>query len=212
MSPTVHTNPLILRSFGCANKVGSLPSSGVMLSRELERYYEPLRLPPAVAALSFPYTPRSVVSPPPQTGRKPRAINLREHADPATPGVDECHFRYSSTLPWPSPSDHRVGFSGSFTRLLIGSLALRPALLLFGNSRPRVTATPLPHATGAYGQLPGRDFNPLDSLLLLRMARAPGKAAGRRRHPGLAGQEHPAGAEFIRFVGYFPLDDEQIKV
>lgn len=50
----------------------------------------------------------------------------------------------------------------------MGSLALRPALLLCGNSRPRVAATPLPHATGAYGQLPGRDFNPLDLLLLLR--------------------------------------------
>ena len=53
----------------------------------------------------------------------------------------------------------------------MGSLALRPALLLFGNSGPRVTATPLPHATGAYGQLPGRDFNPLDLLLLLRTDR-----------------------------------------
>ncbi|SDZ01069.1 hypothetical protein SAMN05421881_11001 [Nitrosomonas halophila] len=50
----------------------------------------------------------------------------------------------------------------------MGSLALRPALLLCGNSRPRVAATPFPHATGAYGQLPGRDFNPLDLLLLLR--------------------------------------------
>jgi hypothetical protein len=50
----------------------------------------------------------------------------------------------------------------------MGSLTLRPALLLFGNSRPRVTATPLPHATEAHGQLPGRDFNPLDLLLLLR--------------------------------------------
>lgn len=50
----------------------------------------------------------------------------------------------------------------------IGSLALRPALLVFGNLRPRVTTAPLPHATGAYGQLPGRDFNPLDLLLLLR--------------------------------------------
>src|SRR4030043_268504 len=67
-----------------------------------------------------------------------------------------------------SPSDHRVGCSSSFTRLLMGSLASRPALLLFGNSRPRVTTTPLPHATGAYGQLPRRDFNPLDLLLLLR--------------------------------------------
>jgi len=55
-----------------------------------------------------------------------------------------------------------------FTRLRIGSLALRPAFLLFGNSRPCVTTTPLPHTTRAYGQLPGRDFNPLDLLLLLR--------------------------------------------
>jgi predicted transposase YbfD/YdcC len=92
-----------------------------MLSRDLDRYYEPLRLLPAAAALSLPYTQRSVVSP---------------------------------------------------TRLLIGSLSLRPALLLFGNSRPRVTTTPLPHATGAYGQLPRRDFNPLDLLLLLRTVRS----------------------------------------
>jgi hypothetical protein len=53
----------------------------------------------------------------------------------------------------------------------MSSLALRPATLLFGNSRPRVTTTPLPHATGAYGQFPGRDFNPLDTLLLLRTDR-----------------------------------------
>jgi hypothetical protein len=58
-----------------------------------------------------------------------------------------------------------------FTRLLMGSLALRPALLLCENLRPRVAATPLPHATGANGQLPGRDFNPLDLLLLLRTVR-----------------------------------------
>ena len=72
----------------------------------------------------------------------------------------------------PSPSDHRVGFSPSFTRLLRGSLALRPAILLFGNSRPRITPAPLPHATKAYGQLLGRDFNPLDTLLLLRTVRS----------------------------------------
>jgi hypothetical protein len=54
----------------------------------------------------------------------------------------------------------------------MGSLTLRPAILLFGNSRPRVTATPLPHATKAHGQLLGRDFNPLDSLLLLRTVRS----------------------------------------
>jgi hypothetical protein len=72
----------------------------------------------------------------------------------------------------PSPFDHRVGFSTLFTRLLIGSLALRPALLLCGNSRPRVATTPLPHATKVYGQFLGRDFNPLDMLLLLRTVRS----------------------------------------
>jgi len=72
----------------------------------------------------------------------------------------------------PSPFDHRGGFSISFTRLLIGSLALRPALLRFGNSRPQITPAPLPHATKAYGQLLGRDFHPLDILLLLRTVRS----------------------------------------
>ncbi|MDP3281423.1 MAG: hypothetical protein Q8M57_10330, partial [Nitrosomonas sp.] len=48
----------------------------------------------------------------------------------------------------------------------------RPALLLRGNLRPRVTTTPLPHATEAHGQLLGRDFNPLDLLLLLRTVRS----------------------------------------
>ena len=71
----------------------------------------------------------------------------------------------------PSPFDHRVGFPNSFTRLLMSSLALRPAHLLFENSRPQITPAPLPHATKVYGQLLGRDFNPLDTLLLLRTVR-----------------------------------------
>jgi len=50
------------------NKVGSLPSLGVMLSLELKRYYEPLRLPLRAIALSFPYTQRLVASPPPNNG------------------------------------------------------------------------------------------------------------------------------------------------
>ena len=68
----------------------------------------------------------------------------------------------------PSPFIDRIGFSFTFTRLLIGSLTLWPVILLFGNSRPCVTTTPLPHATKAYGQFLGRDFSPLDLLLLLR--------------------------------------------
>jgi hypothetical protein len=35
-----------------------------------------------------------------------------------------------------------------------------------------VTTTPLPHATGTYGQFPGRDFNPLNLLLLLRTVKS----------------------------------------
>ena len=60
----------------------------------------------------------------------------------------------------------------SFTRLLIGSLAFRPALLLFENLRPDVTISPLSHTTVAYGQFHGRDFNPLDLQLLLRTVRS----------------------------------------
>src|SRR5690554_6362236 len=71
----------------------------------------------------------------------------------------------------PSPFVQWVGFSDMFTRLLIGSLTLRPALLLFGNSRPRVATTPLPHATGVHGQFTGRNLNPPDLLLLLRTDR-----------------------------------------
>ena len=78
----------------------------------------------------------------------------------------------SARIQRPSPSDHRVGSSISFTRLLIGSLTLRPALLLFGNSRPQITPAPLPHTTKVYGQFLGRDFNPLDILLLLRTVRS----------------------------------------
>jgi hypothetical protein len=74
-----------------------------MLSLELKRYYEPLRLPSAATTISLPYTQWAVVSPPPQTGLQHWAVNLPEHAIPATPGVDECHFRYSSTLPTAFP-------------------------------------------------------------------------------------------------------------
>jgi hypothetical protein len=74
-----------------------------MLSRRLNRYYEPLRLPSTAVALSFPYTLRSVASPPPPTGLQHWAINLRKHADPATPGVSAHHFRCFSAHPTAFP-------------------------------------------------------------------------------------------------------------
>jgi hypothetical protein len=54
----------------------------------------------------------------------------------------------------------------------MSSLALWPAHLLFGNSRPLIISAPHPHATKAYGQLLGRNFSPLDTLLLLRTVRS----------------------------------------
>jgi hypothetical protein len=143
-----------------------------MLSRDLDRYYEPLRLLPAAAALSLPYTQRSVVSPPPQT-RSPALGNKSSRT---------CHPCYPGSRLTPLPLFQRP--SNGLPLLTTGSASLHNLrgyvwvqfhyglLLLFGNSRPRVTTTPLPHATGAYGQLPRRDFKPLDLLLLLRTVRS----------------------------------------
>ena len=142
------------------------------MSLRLKRYFEPLRLPFRANALSFPYTHQSVASPPPQ-----RVSSTGQYIFLSMPSLLPRETpRATSVIPArvqrPSPFDHRVGISISHTRLLIGSLALRPAILLLGNSRPRVTATPLPHANKAYGQLLVRDFNPLDALLLLRTVRS----------------------------------------
>ena len=60
----------------------------------------------------------------------------------------------------PSPTVHRVGVFALFTRLRLGSLALRPAVLHPGNSRPPVTRAPLPSTTKVYEQLLWRDLNP----------------------------------------------------
>ena len=73
----------------------------------------------------------------------------------------------------PSLYRHEVGNHIKFTRLHLGSLALRPISLSFRNSRPLITQTPLLRTTKAYGQLLGRDFNPLAKLLLLRTSETP---------------------------------------
>jgi hypothetical protein len=143
-----------------------------MLSLGFNRYYEPLRLPFRAAALSYPYTHRSVFSPPPKRVSSTGQYILDNMPSLLPREMTRTTSVFSERVRRPSPSDHRLGFSNSFTRLLMGSLALRPAILLFGNSRPRVTTTPLPHATKVYGQLLGRDFNPLDLLLLLRTVRS----------------------------------------
>ena len=97
--------------FGCMNKVGLLPSTGVMLSLNLKRYYEPLRLPIRPAAFSFPYTQQLMVSPPPHrvssTGQqifKNMPTLLPRKSMSATSVI-------SALIQRPSPSDHRVGSS-----------------------------------------------------------------------------------------------------
>src|SRR6266568_3450652 len=115
--------------FGCMNKAGSLPSGRFILVRALKRYYEPLRLPLRPNAISLPYTRRLMFRNMPSL--LPRKITL---ADSVVKAREQ----------WPSPFDHRVGIFNQFTRLPIGSLALRPAALPIGNLRPSVTRAPLP--------------------------------------------------------------------
>jgi len=68
----------------------------------------------------------------------------------------------------PSLYRHEVGNHIKFTRLHTVQPSKRPISLSFRNSRPLITQTPLLRTTKAYGQLLGRDFNPLAKLLLLR--------------------------------------------
>jgi hypothetical protein len=60
----------------------------------------------------------------------------------------------------PSPTVQRVGVFTLFTRLPLGSLALRPVVLHPRNSRPPVTRAPLRDTTKVYEQLLWRDLNP----------------------------------------------------
>ena len=94
------------------NKVGSLPSGGVVLSFALNRYYEPLRLPRQPSAPSVPlirlgcgFYARTAVGLPFCT------VSLPPHAAPATPEDPEGGCSFCSLRQRPSPSDHRVGIS-----------------------------------------------------------------------------------------------------
>ncbi len=60
----------------------------------------------------------------------------------------------------PSPTVQRVGVFALFTRLHLGSLALRPAVLHHRNSGPPVIRTPLRDTTKVHEQLLWRDLNP----------------------------------------------------
>ena len=159
--------------FSCLKKAGSLPSNRVILSLALSRYYEPLRLPMRPSGISFPYTLRLM------------SLQLHRIGSPALHCLSSmaCHPCYPGrslgrlplSTPWCCGLPHLTTGSASpiqVTRLLIGSLALRPTILPFGNSRPLITQTPLPRSTKMYGQFLGRDFNPQDNQLLLLTVRS----------------------------------------
>ena len=140
-----------------------------MLSHALERYCRPLRLPVWPAAISLPYTRRLLFLQHRHIGSPALDCLSSAACRPCYPG------RPRGLLPFSRPAciglphvSTGSASSKSLTRLRAGSLALRPATLPFGNSRPLITQTPLPRATGMNGQLPGRDSNPLDEQLLLR--------------------------------------------
>jgi len=111
------------------------------------------------------------------------------HHHEGSPALDclssaTCHPCYPgrSSRPIPFSLSECVGLpllstesasSFRFSRLHLGSLALRPAVLPSGNLRPLITQTPLPCATGVHGQFPGRDFNPLDNSVVTANGQPP---------------------------------------
>ena len=69
----------------------------------------------------------------------------------------------SASTQRPSPSDHRVGSSNSVYEATCRFTCITGLLSCCVETLdPVLPQTPLPHATGAYGQFPKRDFNPLD--------------------------------------------------
>ena len=144
------------------HKAGSLPSGRVLLSQALKRYYEPLRLPQWPAATSdSPYTPPLAVLTCHHSGSPALGPIDLHHMPPLLPRKTRWNalvIRFHRRRP--SPTVHRVGIFDEFTRLRLGSLALRPAVLHHRNLRPPVTRTPLRDATKVYEQLLWRDLNP----------------------------------------------------
>jgi hypothetical protein len=132
--------------------------------RPADLVYEPLRLPVRPLMISAPALYITVGGPVPPPQRVSRAaLYFFRHMPPLLPRKNR---RNASVLSFrrlrPSPLDHRVGFFKLVTRLLIGSLALRPATLPMENLQPPVTRTLLPGAKEVYGQLLLLDFNQPD--------------------------------------------------
>ena len=141
-----------------------------MLSLLLKRYYGLLRLPYLPPAISvFLICSRCSYWWSTDTDLPPCTINLPLHTIPATPGDLMIRFRCleSSTTAFPlCPQGQHLHFK--LTRLHIGSLALRSAVLPRGNLQPLITQTLLPWGlirrctnNSSYGTLTRLDLSPI---------------------------------------------------
>ena len=157
------TISLILFSLVAWIKQGPFPRCRVMLSLLLKRYYGLLRLPYLLPVISvFLTCMRCSYWLSTNTDLPSCTINLPLHTIPATPKDPMIRFRSlkSSTTAFPQcPKGQHLHFK--LTRLHIGSLALRSAVLPRGNLQPLITQTLLPGTKEVYEQFLLRDFNPI---------------------------------------------------
>ena len=134
-----------------------------MWSLLLKRYYGLLRLPYLPPEISvFLICSRCSYWLSTNTDLPSCTINLPLHTIPATPRNPMIRFRSlkSSTTAFPQcPKGQHLHFK--LTRLHIGSLALRSAVLPRENLQPLITQTLLPWTKEVYEQFLLRDFNPI---------------------------------------------------
>ena len=135
--------------------------------------YEPLRLPMQPNTISLPYVYR-LVFPKHHCSGSPAPDRLSAIAcHPCYPGRQpELLLLSKSVLSGLPHLTSGSAYSIQATRLHIGSLSLRPAILPCGNLRPLITQTPLPRATEVHRQFSRRDFNPQDKRLLRHTVKA----------------------------------------
>ena len=145
--------------FSCLDKVGSLSSvQSYVVSAPQTVLWTPPTSVSATCNFGIPYMHALLLST--NTDLPSCTIHLPLHTIPATPRDMMIRFRSlkSSSTTFPlCPQGQHLHFK--LTRLHLGSLALRSAVLPRGNLQPLITQTLLPGAKEVYEQLLLRDFN-----------------------------------------------------
>ena len=140
-----------------------------MLSHVLKRYYEPLRLPSWPAAISFPYTHQLMSLPHHHEGSPALDCLSSATCRPCYPERSSIPipFHWSGCIGLPLTSTESASPS-LLTRLHMGSLALRPAVLPSGNLRPLITQRRFPVLPGCTDNSPHGTLTRWIKQLLLR--------------------------------------------